>query len=66
MLASLAKHKVSTLYQQMSNEAVQLHGGIGVTDELEIGFFLKRAGVVQQAFGDSAFHRKRFATLSGY
>ena len=66
ILASLAKHKVSTLYQLMANEAVQLHGGIGVTDELEIGFFLKRASVTQQAFGNSAYHRARFATISGY
>ena len=50
----------------MSNEAVQLHGGIGVTDAMDIGLFLKRARVAQQTFGDSAFHRKRFASLSGY
>lgn len=65
-LASLAKHKVSALYEQVSNEAIQLHGGIGVTDELEIGFFLKRARVAQQILGDSAYHRDRFATFNGY
>ncbi|MCB1674710.1 MAG: acyl-CoA dehydrogenase family protein [Halioglobus sp.] len=66
LLASLAKHKVCAVYELMSNEAVQLHGGIGVTDAMDIGLFLKRARVAQQTFGDSAFHRKRFASLSGY
>ena len=66
LLASLAKHKVSAVYELMSNEAVQLHGGIGVTDALDIGLFLKRARVAQQTFGDSAFHRRRFARLCGY
>jgi len=66
VLASVAKQKVNEVYELVSNEAIQLHGGIGVTDELEVGFFLKRARVAQQAFGDAAFHRARFATFSGY
>ncbi|MCB1675003.1 MAG: acyl-CoA dehydrogenase family protein [Halioglobus sp.] len=66
LLASLAKHKVCAVYELMSNEAVQLHGGSGVTDALDIGLFLKRARVAQQTFGDSAFHRRRFASISGY
>ncbi len=65
-LASHAKARVNDTYELVSNEAVQLHGGIGVTDELEIGFFLKRARVAMQALGDSAFHRDRQATLAGY
>ncbi len=65
-LASHAKARVNDTYELVSNEAVQLHGGIGVTDELEIGFFLKRARVAMQALGDSAFHRDRLATLAGY
>ncbi len=65
-LASHAKARVNDTYELVSNEAVQMHGGIGVTDELEIGFFLKRARVAMQALGDSAFHRDRLATLAGY
>ncbi|MGI9288176.1 MAG: acyl-CoA dehydrogenase family protein [Pseudomonadales bacterium] len=65
-LASLAKARVNDTYELVSNEAVQMHGGIGVTDDLEIGFFLKRARVAMQALGDAAFHRDRYATLAGY
>lgn len=65
-LASLAKAKLSDVYHLVTNEAVQMHGGIGVTDELEIGFFLKRARVATQIFGDAGFHRDRYASLCGY
>ncbi len=43
-----------------------MHGGIGVTDEEEIGFFLKRARAAELTFGDAAFHRSRYATLRGF
>ena len=66
ILASLAKVKLNELVLLVTNEAVQMHGGIGVTDELEIGFYLKRARVAIQAFGDSGFHKDRYATLCGY
>jgi alkylation response protein AidB-like acyl-CoA dehydrogenase len=65
-LASLAKAKAGDALFLVSNEAIQMHGGIGMTDEHEIGFFLKRARVAQASFGDSAFHRDRYATLRGY
>lgn len=65
-MASLAKTQLNNLYQQVTNEAVQMHGGIGVTDELEIGFFLKRSRVAMQLLGSSGFHKDRYATLSGY
>jgi alkylation response protein AidB-like acyl-CoA dehydrogenase len=65
-LASLAKARMNDLYQWVSNEAVQMHGGVGVTDDFEIGFFLKRARVAVQLLGDSSFHRDRYARLSGY
>jgi alkylation response protein AidB-like acyl-CoA dehydrogenase len=65
-LASLAKAKAGDAFFLASNEGVQMHGGIGMTDEHEIGFFLKRARVAQAAFGDSAFHRDRYAQLMGY
>lgn len=66
ILASLAKVKLNELVKLVTNEAVQMHGGIGVTDELEIGFFLKRARVAMQVFGDTGFHKDRYATLCGY
>ena len=65
-LASLAKAKAGDALFLVSNEGVQMHGGIGMTDEHEIGFFLKRARVAQASFGDSAFHRDRYAHLMGY
>ena len=66
LLASLAKAKLNDLVLLVTNEAVQMHGGIGVTDELEIGFFLKRARVAMQIFGDAGYHKDRYATLCGY
>lgn len=66
LLASLAKARLNDLVKLVTNEAVQMHGGIGVTDELEIGFFLKRARVAMQIFGDSGFHKDRYATLCSY
>ena len=50
----------------MSSEAVQMHGGVGVTDEFDIGFFLKRSRVAEQIFGSSDYHLDRYATLSEY
>ncbi len=66
ILASLAKARLNELVKHVSNEAVQMHGGIGVTDELDIGLFLKRARVTMQVFGDTGFHKDRYATLCGY
>jgi alkylation response protein AidB-like acyl-CoA dehydrogenase len=64
--ASLAKAKSCATVQLATNEAIQMHGGIGMTDEFDIGFFLKRARVAQQTFGDYGFHADRFARLNGY
>ena len=65
-LASLAKAKVGEVLHAVSNEAIQMHGGIGMTDEFDIGFYLKRARVAEAAFGAVRFHRDRYAALSGY
>lgn len=65
-MASLAKATLNDVFYLVSNEAVQMHGGIGVTDELEIGFFLKRSRMAIQLLGDSGFHRDRYASLCGY
>lgn len=65
-LASLAKAKLGQTYKNVSNEGVQMFGGIGMTDDEEIGFFLKRARVVQNTLGDSNFHLDRLAKMKGY
>jgi acyl-CoA dehydrogenase len=65
-LVSAAKARMSDVYLLVANEAVQMHGGVGVTDELDIGLFLKRARVAQRTFGDAAYHRDRYARLHGY
>jgi alkylation response protein AidB-like acyl-CoA dehydrogenase len=65
-LASMAKARLSDAFVLVANEAVQMHGGIGMTDEHDIGFFLKRARAAEMQFGDAAFHRTRVATLDGY
>ena len=53
VLASMTKAKVSETIQLVSNEGIQMFGGIGMTDDEEIGFFLKRARVAQKTFGDA-------------
>ena len=65
-MASFAKAKVGEAMHLISNEGVQMHGGIGMTDEHDSGLYLKRARVAEHTFGSSAWHRDRFATLSGY
>lgn len=65
-LVSLAKARASDAYVLIANEAVQMHAGIGMTDEHEIGFFMKRARVCELSLGDAAYHRDRYATASQY
>lgn len=65
-LASLAKAKLGMTFKLVSNEAVQMHGGIGVTDDADIGFFLKRARVIQRTLGDSNYHLDRLAKMNNY
>jgi alkylation response protein AidB-like acyl-CoA dehydrogenase len=64
--ASLAKAKASKTAELATNEAIQMHGGIGMTDEYDIGFYMKRARVLQHLYGDFNYHSDRFAGLSGY
>ena len=66
LLASLAKARASDLCEKLMNEAVQLHGGIGVTDEFDLGLMVKRARVLQHSLGDGVFHRDRYARLKGF
>jgi alkylation response protein AidB-like acyl-CoA dehydrogenase len=65
-LVSLAKARCSDAAILVANEAIQMHGGIGMTDEHEIGFYLKRARVAELTLGDGAWHRARWARLAGY
>jgi len=65
-LVSLAKAKANQTLFLCGNEGVQMHGGIGMTDEHEIGFFTKRARVAMATFGDTRFHQDRYARLMGY
>ena len=65
-LVSLAKAKANETLHLVGNEGVQMHGGIGMTDEHEIGFFMKRARVAEATFGTATFHRDRYAALQGY
>jgi alkylation response protein AidB-like acyl-CoA dehydrogenase len=65
-IASLAKSKMGETFFNVSNEGVQMHGGVGVTDEYDIGLYMKRARVAEQTFGNTEYHRNRYAELTGY
>lgn len=65
-LASLAKAKASELVHLASNEMVQMHGGIGMTDAHDAGLYMKRARVTEALFGGAGFHRDRYARLMGF
>ncbi|CAM4228969.1 Flavoprotein desaturase PigA [Comamonas aquatilis] len=66
LYSSMAKARAAELCEKIGNESVQLHGGIGVTDELDLGLFYKRARMLQRMLGDASFHRDRYATLKGF
>lgn len=65
-LVSLAKTVMGGALQHVTNEMIQMHGGIGMTDEHDAGFFLKRARVCEAVFGNQAYHRDRYARILGY
>ena len=65
-LCSLAKCKAGDFLHHMSNELIQIHGGIGMTDEFDAGLYLKRARALEATYGNQAFHRDRYATLLGF
>jgi len=64
--ASVAKARAGETLHHATNEMVQLHGGIGMTDEHDAGFYLKRARVVEALYGSASFHRDRYASLLGF
>ncbi|WP_033919876.1 acyl-CoA dehydrogenase family protein [Sphingomonas sp. 37zxx] len=63
---SLAKAVAGDTLHLVSREMVQLYGGVGMTDEYDAGFYLKRARVLEAMWGNAAWHRERFARLNGY
>lgn len=66
LYASLAKAKAGAVARLATNEGVQMHGGIGMTDEFDIGFYMKRARAAETSFGDLSFHGDRLARMLGY
>ena len=66
LFVALAKAKAGDVAKLATNEAVQMHGGIGMTDEFDIGFYMKRARAAAETFGDNAFHGDRVAQLLNY
>lgn len=64
--ATIAKAEANRVLHTISREGVQLHGGIGMTDEYDIGFYLKRARVLEASWGGTSYLRDRFAAIGGY
>ncbi|OJV31794.1 acyl-CoA dehydrogenase family protein [Sphingomonas sp. 67-36] len=63
---SLAKAVANDTLRLVSRETVQLHGGVGMTDEFDAGLYLKRAAVLETMWGNASWHRDRFGRLNGY
>ncbi len=64
--ASLSKARANETFHLVSNETVQMHGGIGMTDEHDAGLYMKRARVLEALYGGEGYHRDRYARLQGY
>ncbi|MEM1434576.1 MAG: acyl-CoA dehydrogenase family protein [Pseudomonadota bacterium] len=65
-MASLSQAKVGDFLHEMSNQLIQIHGGIGMTDDFDAGFYLKRARALETLYGTAAYHRDRYAGLLGF
>ena len=63
---SVAKAMTALATTLSVQEGIQMHGGIGMTDEYDIGFYMKRARVLAEMFGDANFHADRLARAAGY
>ena len=66
LMVAVAKAKATSVAQLAVQEGIQMHGGIGMTDEHDIGLYMKREAVLGELFGDIYYHRNRLAELSGY
>jgi len=65
-MCSLSKSRLSDYLHEMSTQLIQIHGGIGMTDEFDAGFYLKRARALEGRYGNAGFHRDRYASALGY
>jgi alkylation response protein AidB-like acyl-CoA dehydrogenase len=65
-IVAIAKARAGASTTLAVQEAVQMHGGVGMTDAFDVGFFMKRARVAQEFFGDAAFHADQLARLNAY
>ncbi len=65
-MSALSKAKTGEFLFDMSNQLIQIHGGIGMTDEFDAGLYLKRARALEATYGNQAMHRDRYATLLGF
>jgi alkylation response protein AidB-like acyl-CoA dehydrogenase len=66
VLVALAKARMSDTFHLVTNEMVQMHGGIGMTDVHDAGLYIKRARVAEATFGGAGFHRDRYARAMGF
>ena len=66
LAASIAKAKAGRVAELAVQEAVQMHGGVGMTDEFDVGLFMKRVRVLNELLGDAGFHAERVARAQGF
>lgn len=64
LAASAAKVQIGKAGRLVSQEAVQIHGGMGMTDELNVGHYFKRVTMIESQFGNTDWHLRRFTELS--
>jgi len=66
MAVAVAKAKTGKAVRLAVQEGVQMHGGIGMTDEYDIGLYMKRDRALEEFFGDARYHAERVARMNGY
>ena len=66
LAVSVAKAKAGRVAELAVQEAVQMHGGVGMTDEFDVGLFMKRVRVLNELLGDAGFHAERLARAQGF
>ena len=66
LLLAVAKARAGKSGELAVQEAVQMHGGVGMTDEFDVGLYMKRMRVAQELFGDAGYHTERVARAGGY
>ena len=65
LVVSMAKAKIGSVAKLASQEGVQMHGGVGMTDEYDVGLYMKRIRVAQELFGDAHYHMEQIAKAKG-